>query len=93
MDAPVLEDGVGSVLLTCNSQANPPATVTWQKAGDKDSRQDTAELHMNPIRREQAGLYICQAENSVGRSEPEQTEVIVLCKYSLSMSMPGDNIL
>ena len=31
VDTPVLEDGVGSVTLTCNSQANPPARVSWHK--------------------------------------------------------------
>jgi hypothetical protein len=87
-DSPVLEDGVGSSTLTCTSQANPPATVSWQKVGDKVTKQDT--LHMNPIKREQAGVYICQAENSVGRSEPEETEVDVLyAPHSVSTDPAG----
>ena len=81
VDTPVLEDGVGSVTLTCNSQANPPSRASWHKMGKKYAE----ELQMNPVRREQAGVYICQAENNVGRSEPEQTEVVVLCKFSLSL--------
>ena len=85
VDTPVLEDGVGSVTLTCNSQANPPARASWHKMGDKEGKKYPEELQMNPVRREQAGVYICQAENSVGRSEPEQTEVLVLCKLSLSL--------
>ena len=42
-DSPVLEDGVGSSTLTCTSQANPPATVSWHKVGDKVTKQDTGQ--------------------------------------------------
>ena len=85
VDTPVLEEGVGSVSLTCTHQSNPPARVTWSKVGDKSGPQHTQELQFSPIRRQQAGTYICQAENSVGRSEPEQTQVEVLCKCSISV--------
>ena len=82
----MLEDGLGSVSLMCKDQSNPPARVTWSKVGDTSGPLHKNELQLNPIRRKQAGTYICQAENSVGRSEPERTEVEVLCKYSCSVS-------
>ena len=92
VDSEVLEDGVGSTILTCNSHANPPATVSWHKVGDKESMQDTAIIKMNPIKREQAGVYICQAENSVGKSEPEETEVEVLYGPVSVTTEPEDSI-
>ena len=37
-------------------------------------------LTINHIRREQAGIYVCQANNSVGQSQPRQIELAVQCE-------------
>ena len=75
---PVLEDGSGSVSLTCIAEANPPARVSWSRLGE--DLQEEAVLQFNPVKREDAGTYLCQAENSVGRAEAEPSLVDVLCK-------------
>ena len=77
---PVLEDGSGSVSLTCIAEANPPARVSWAKLGEEEDLQEEAVLQFNPVKREDAGTYLCQAENRVGRAEAEQSVVDVLCK-------------
>jgi hypothetical protein len=34
----------------------------------------------SPVTRKNAGSYICQAENSIGKSDEERTIVSILCK-------------
>ena len=78
----ILEDGSGSITLTCISESNPPARVMWSKVGEDSGPQYKEALQFNPVTRQQAGTYVCQAENSVGRSEEERTEVDVMCKLA-----------
>ena len=80
VDSPVLEEGSGSVSLTCISEANPPAQVMWSKQGDNSSPQYQDKLQFNPVTRNNAGTYICQAENSVGRSDQDTTDLDILCE-------------
>jgi len=76
--APILEDKIGSITLTCISESNPPARVMWSKMGDESGPQYKEVLEFNPLTRKHAGTYTCQAENSVGRSVEEKTVVDVL---------------
>lgn len=61
------------VLLLCNISANPAAVITWTKDGDKLQPNDrfimSADgtlLRIRNIRRLNAGIYECRAENYVG---------------------------
>ena len=76
----VLEDGRGSITLTCMSQSNPPGRIMWYKKGDSGTPQFKEQLVFDPISKQQAGDYVCAAENSVGRSREAVTTVEVLCK-------------
>ena len=76
----VLEDGAGVLTLNCISDANPPAKIKWLKDGDSSSVEYKAALEFRPVTRDKAGTYICQAENSVGSSDEERTDVDVLCR-------------
>lgn len=49
---------------------------------DASFRRYLEALELNPVKREHSGTYICQAENSIGLSNEEATDVDVLCKYS-----------
>ena len=80
--SPVLEDGVGSISLSCVSESNPPGQVMWYKEGEDSAPQYREVIQFNPVTRHQAGTYVCQAENSVGISEKEAIEVDVLCKLA-----------
>ena len=67
-------------MLTCVADSNPPATITWSKIGEYSTMQNTDVLMFDPVLRGDGGTYICQAENSVGRSEEKSEDVDVLCK-------------
>ena len=38
-------------------------------------------LEFNPVTKQNSGEYVCSAENSIGVSNLEKTNVRVLCKY------------
>ena len=77
---PILEEGVGSIMLTCVADSNPPSTITWSKKGEYSNKQNTEMIMFDPVVREDGGTYTCQAENSVGWSEERSEDVDVLCK-------------
>ena len=81
VDSAVLEEGVGSISLTCRQEGNPPGRVSWRRAGDRAGPHNTEQLEFSPVRRENSGTWSCVATNSVGRSDPATTIIDVLCKY------------
>ena len=81
----VLEDGLGSLSLTCIADSNPPAKVFWSKEGDESEPHDKSLLQFNPVYKQDAGTYLCWAENSVGRSGEERSSIDVLCKWVMPM--------
>ncbi len=46
VDQPVLEEGVGSVSLTCQAEANPPARIYWRLETSRDPPQQLETLHL-----------------------------------------------
>ena len=75
-----LEAGRGSLSLSCLTSSNPPGRTMWWRQGQAAAPQYREQLTFDPVTREQAGDYVCAAENSVGRSEEARTSVEVLCK-------------
>ena len=71
------------VSVSCVAAANPPAAVIWYREGSGEIVSRQERLTINHIRREQAGVYVCQANNSVGQSQPRQIEIAVQCEYSV----------
>ncbi|XP_053727902.1 sialic acid-binding Ig-like lectin 12 [Synchiropus splendidus] len=56
-----------SVELNCSSDANPEANYTWYKEGDTVA--SGKSFTIAGVRREQAGSYLCRAQNLRGHSE------------------------
>ena len=77
---PIVEEGRASVTLTCGADANPPARIFWRKLGTSDERQFVESLEFNPVQRKDSGTYVCQAENVIGQSIEETTDIDVLCE-------------
>lgn len=75
-----LEEGK-TLTLTCQTDANPPATVVWQRSGSHDISSSSDKLQFISIKRYDSGTYTCTARNSVGNSRPESVTLDVKCKY------------
>ncbi len=69
-----------SIRLSCQVDANPRADVLWYRAGSGQIVSRSAELQLERVGRAQAGRYLCQANNSVGASQPAEVTVGVQCK-------------
>ncbi|XP_037038558.1 hemicentin-2 isoform X1 [Bradysia coprophila] len=74
-----LEEGKDSLILRCEADANPPASIVWRRAGRSEIASLQETLQLRPVGRRDAGLYTCQAQNSVGSSE--QLSVQLDIKY------------
>ena len=63
-----------AVTLTCTAGGQPPANITWTK----DNK--VVSFPLNNIRRENAGLYRCKADNGVGNPATADVFITVQCK-------------
>jgi hypothetical protein len=84
-----------SVRLSCQVDANPRADVLWYRAGSGEIVSRSAELRLERVGRAQAGRYLCQANNSVGASQPAEVIVGVQCKTTfetVSLSLFGRHL-
>ncbi|CAO1380023.1 unnamed protein product [Diamesa hyperborea] len=64
-----LEEGKDSLVLRCEADANPPASIVWRRAGRSEIASLAENLQLRPVGRRDSGLYTCQAQNSVGTSD------------------------
>ena len=69
-----------TVDLTCATDAEPPASVLWYRAGSGHIVARQPLLRLDGVTREQAGEYVCSANNSVGTSQPDTVNIAVQCK-------------
>lgn len=76
-----LEEGKDTLTLRCLADANPPASVIWQRVGSRDISSLSETLVFKPINQRDSGTYSCTAKNSVGTSQPVSTTLDVKCKY------------
>lgn len=69
------------VNLQCEAKGIPEPDVRWIHDGYiRTSGTKTTHLRFSAIKRTDAGIYTCSANNSVGSSE-KQVKVVVNCKY------------
>ena len=76
-----LEESKDSLVLRCEADANPPASIVWRKAGRSEIASLQETLRLSPVGRRDGGLYTCQAQNSVGTSEAVSVQLDVKCKF------------
>ena len=69
--------------ISCIADSNPKADILWYRDGSGEivGRRETLKI-MN-IKRDQAGVYICKANNSVGQSDTKKIDIQVKCEYPL----------
>ena len=76
---PVVVEGQ-RVSLDCNATGNPAPNVTWTKDGNNSVLYQGERYTIDSITRQQAGRYICTAENGIGNKLNATFAVIVHCK-------------
>ncbi|XP_039276455.1 irregular chiasm C-roughest protein-like [Nilaparvata lugens] len=81
-----VEEG-DTVVLKCETDANPVASVVWRRAGSLDVASLEESLQFRPITRKDSGTYTCQARNVLGSSEPMTVQLDV--KYAPTISSVG----
>ena len=70
-----------TVIISCRASGNPTPDIVWYRDGSGEIVSRSQTLTISDIRRDQAGVYVCQADNSVGQSEPRKIDVAVKCEY------------
>ena len=71
----------GSAVLECNvTAANPSATVTWRSPTNAVIPHTNGRALLSSIKRNQNGLYTCQASNRIG-SATNTSILTVDCKF------------
>uniref|UniRef100_A0A1A9UI31 Ig-like domain-containing protein n=1 Tax=Glossina austeni TaxID=7395 RepID=A0A1A9UI31_GLOAU len=86
-----LEEDKDALILRCVADANPPASIVWRRAGRSEIASLQETLQLRPVGRRDAGLYTCQAQNSVGTSE--QLSVQLDVKYPPKILSAGPDRL
>jgi hypothetical protein len=81
-----------TVELTCSAEAMPPAGVLWYRAGSGEIVSRLPQLRLPALTREQAGQYVCRANNTVGTSQPAAVDIAVQCEcyYAHNVTALGD---
>ena len=86
-----------TVDLTCDTDAEPAASVLWYRAGSGRIVSRQPLLRLDGVTREQAGEYVCSANNSVGTSQPDSVNIAVQCEclhpIKTFMLSPPDNLI
>ena len=67
--------------LACTSEAVPAASVIWYRAGSGQIVGRRDRLELVSVTRDQAGEYVCRANNTVGTSQPATVDIAVQCEY------------
>lgn len=74
-----LEEGKDNLVLRCEADANPPASIVWRRAGRSEIASLSESLQLRPVGRRDSGLYSCQAQNSVGTSDVLSVQLDIKC--------------
>lgn len=78
-----LEEGRDQLEIRCLADANPPASILWKRTkspGVTEVASMGETLLFSPIYRNHAAVYICEATNTEGDSNPVSVQVSVNCK-------------
>ena len=67
--------------LTCVASGHPVPTVTWTKDGKPAQSAKGGVIHISISTRQDAGVYVCIADNSVGQADQKKSYVTVNCKW------------
>ena len=66
--------------LLSQTDSNPPAAVSWRRAGVAGVWSTREEVLLERVGRAEAGLYTCTAHNTIGVSGPREISLNVECE-------------
>jgi len=81
-----------TVSLRCSASGNPAPEVLWYRDGSGEIVSRQEELSLAEIRRDQAGQYVCQANNSAGQSDPRKIDIRVKYGPVITSVGPSANV-
>ena len=67
--------------LICVASGYPVSTMTWTKDGRPVQSARGGVIHINSSTRQDAGMYVCKADNGVGQADQKKSYVTVNCKW------------
>jgi len=73
----------GSVNLSCEVAANPPAVVSWRHLNTGQVVAHSAHLVLASVSRARAGSFVCEATNSLATSQ--SSEAVIDVKYGATV--------
>lgn len=86
-DSEIVEDR-DNVTLTCSVEHGTNVQFKWLKnnmlIGPSDRHtfsQDNRTLFINPVKKEDIGQYICEAQNYISKIQSKQADLSVFCEY------------
>ena len=77
----VVEEGKGSITMTCSADANPPARIFWRKYDGTDESQFVETLSFNPV----IFLFLQDCQTSLSYRRFTSNEVFI-CRERLAIS-------
>ena len=88
-----------NVTFQCNATSNPSPTLSWTKDGNAINQssnniilsQDSPTFTINNVRRNDAGIYVCNATNNVN-SVSASAYLNVQCKYEIAFKLIFNSI-
>ena len=79
-----------NISITCSATGQPKPNITWSKSiGDLpvEAVVSTTELKVNNVQKQDGGVYICKAENILGKAE-ETVQVVIFSALQFSVRSP-----
>uniref|UniRef100_A0A665UEY9 B-cell receptor CD22 n=1 Tax=Echeneis naucrates TaxID=173247 RepID=A0A665UEY9_ECHNA len=70
-----------SVNLTCSSDANPAANITWYKEGEDSPKASGQIFTITDLRPEHSGNYYCEVQNTRGRRRSALYLTFRICEF------------
>ncbi|XP_068686311.1 cell adhesion molecule-related/down-regulated by oncogenes-like isoform X2 [Montipora foliosa] len=86
---PVIITENETITLYCKSSGNPSPNIFWTKDGNDSVLHEGSNYTLKNITREQAGIYLCIAQNGIGRNASASIPVTVNYPPSIEIG-PND---
>uniref|UniRef100_A0A2K5JWT0 Vascular cell adhesion protein 1 n=1 Tax=Colobus angolensis palliatus TaxID=336983 RepID=A0A2K5JWT0_COLAP len=90
-----LQEG-GSVTMTCSSEGLPPPEIFWSKKLDNGNLQHlsgNATLTLIAMRMEDAGIYVCEGVNLIGKNRKEVELIVQVAPRDTAILVSPSSVL